>query len=161
MRWLCLILLISACTSIQDQVLRTYDDWLGTTSFTTQEREIFRSPDDDGLMTARPVIVMGPDGRAYGVLTNVRRRDRNAPKLDKFTSGNVTLTYTAHDRRYTHCIDGCQRAEVGVITLSEQAFRIASRTGLPLRAWGQRGRYEGTVPAEAFSRVLAQADAAH
>lgn len=158
MRWPFLLLLFTACTPVKEEVLRSYDDWLGTTSFTTNEREIYRAPDGDGLMTARPVIVMGPQGRAYGVLTNVRRRDSNAPKLERITSGNITLAYTAHDRRYTHCIDGCQRAEVGVIALTEETFRIATRTGLPLRAWGKRGRYDGTVPAEAFARVLAQAD---
>ena len=157
MRWLFLILCLSACTPIHESVVKHHDDWRGTTSLFTQEREIYR--DGDGLMTARPVVVMGPEGRAYGVLTNVRRRDANGPRIDRMTSGTVTLAYTAHDRRLTHCIDGCQRAEVGAIALSEQAFRIATATGLPIRAWGLRGRYEGTAPAETFARVLAEADA--
>ena len=157
MRWLFLILCLSACIPIREEVVTDYDDWRGTTSLFTQEREIDR--DGEGLMTARPVVVLGPDGRAYGVLTNVRRRDTNGPRIDRMTSGDTTLAYTAHDRRYTHCIDGCQRAEVGVITLSEDAFRLAATTGLPIRAWGLRGRYDGTVPAEAFARVLAEADA--
>ena len=157
MRWLFLILCLSACTPIREEVLSDYDDWRGTTALFTQEREIYR--DGDGLMTARPVVVMGPEGRVYGVLTNVRRRDANGPRIDRMTSGDTTLAYIAHDRLFTHCIDGCQRAEVGTITLSEAAFRIAATTGLPIRAWGLRGRYEGVVPAEAFARVLAEADA--
>ena len=162
MRWTVLLLflcsVLTACVPIGQEVLQTYDDWLGTTSFTTNEREIFRGADGDGLMTARPVIVMGPQGRAYGVLTNVRRRDANGPLIERITSGNATLTYAAHDRRFTHCIDGCQPAEVGAITLSEAAFRLAAVTGLPLRVWGVRGRYDGTVPAEAFARVLEKAE---
>ena len=156
MRWLALFLCLSACIPIRAEVLQTYDDWRGTTTLTVNEREIHR--DGDGLMTARPVIVMGTDGRAYGVLTNVRRRDANGPRIDRMTSGEATLAYTAHDRLLSHCIDGCQRAEVGVVTLSESAFRAAATAGLPVRAWGQRGRYDGTIPAEAFARVLAAAD---
>lgn len=158
MRWLCLILFLSACIPIRDDVLQSYDGWRGTTTFTTQEREVFRGADGNGLMTARPVITLGPDGRAFGVFTNIRRRDANGPRIDRITSGGQTLDYTAHDRLLTHCIDGCQPAEVGVITLSETAFRLAAQTGLPLRVWGLRGRYDGTVPAEAFARVLAKVD---
>ncbi|MFZ3581277.1 hypothetical protein ACOI1H_03775 [Loktanella sp. DJP18] len=151
-------MILSACVPIDAEVLRGYDDWRGTTTLMTHEREIHRSPDGDGLMAARPVVIMGADGRAYGVLTDVRRRDANGPAIDRMTSGDIPLVYTAHDRRLTHCIDGCQPAEVGIITLSERAFRTAAVTGLPLRAWGLRGRYDGTVPAEAFARVLAEAD---
>ena len=157
MRWLALFLCLSACIPIHEEVLQTTDDWRGTTTVTVNEREIHR--DGDGLMTARPVVVMGPEGRAWGVLTNVRRRDANGPRIDRMTSGEATLSYTRHDRLLTHCIDGCQGADVGVVTLSEAAFRAAATTGLPLRVWGQRGRYDGTIPAEAFARVLAAADA--
>ncbi|SHE64010.1 hypothetical protein SAMN05444339_101949 [Loktanella atrilutea] len=160
MRWIVLLLSVclTACIPVGEEVLQTYDAWLGTTSFTTQEREIFRGDDGKGLMTARPVIVTGPQGRAYGVLTNVRRRDTNGPVVDRMTSGNVILDYVPHDRLFTHCIDGCQRAEVGAITLNARAFRLAAVTGLPLRVWGRRGWYEGTVPAEAFARVLAMVE---
>ncbi|WP_394152692.1 hypothetical protein [Loktanella salsilacus] len=155
-----LILFLSACIPVRDEILLSHDDWRGTTTVTVNEREVFRSDDGDGLMTARPVITRGPDGRAFGVLLNVRRRDANEPRIDRVTSGRQVLTYTAHDRLLTHCIDGCQPAEVGVITLTEAAFHIAAQSGLPLRVWGQRGRYEGTVPAEAFLRVLAAVNAA-
>ncbi len=110
-------------------------------------------------MTARPVIVIGPTGRAFGVLTSVRRRDTSGPRIEKVTSGDSAFAYTVHDRGFTHCIDGCLRAEIGVLTLSEQSFRIAATVGLPLRVWGLRGRYDGTVPAESFVRVLVAADA--
>ena len=133
MRWLCLILFLSACIPIRDDVLQSYDGWRGTTTFTTQES-------------------------AFGVFTNIRRRDANCPRIGRITSGGQTLDYTAHDRLLTHCIDGCQPAEVGVITLGETAFRLAAQAGLPLRVWGLRGRYDGTVPAEAFARVLAKVD---
>ena len=159
MRWLALILCLSACLPIGEEVLQHDDDWRGATTLTVNEREIFRGPDGDGLMTARPVVTLAPSGRAFGVLTNVRRRDANVPRIVRMTSGDTALAYVAHDRRFTHCIDGCQPAEVGVITLSEAAFRTAAVTGLPVRAWGLRGRYAGTVPAEAFARVLAAADA--
>ena len=158
MRWILCALCLSACLPIGEEVLTLRDDWRGATAVTTHEREVFRGADGDGLMTARPVVVTGAQGRAFGVLTNVRRRDANGPVVDRMTSGAAMLAYTAHDRRLTHCIDGCQPAEVGVITLSEPAFRTAAMTGLPVRAWGLRGRYEGTVPAEAFARVLAEAD---
>lgn len=156
-----LILLLNACTPIATQVLHLDDPWRGTTAFTTPEREIFRSKDGDGLLTVRPVVVTGPDRRAYGVFTSVRRRDANGPRIDRMTSGDTPLIYTRDDRRLTHCIDGCQRAEVGHITLSEATFRMAATTGLPLRVWGLRGRYDGTIPAADFARVLARADAVH
>ena len=159
MRWILLLFALAGCQPIGDQVVTDYDDWLRSTSFTTQEREIYRGADGIGIVTARPVIVMSPDGTGYAVLTNVRRRDVNGPRIDRITSQGVTLDYRRHDRLFTHCIDGCQRAEIGAIVLSRDAFTLAARTGLPLRIWGQRGRYEGTVPAEAFARVLTEAGA--
>ncbi|SEM82400.1 hypothetical protein SAMN04488003_10553 [Loktanella fryxellensis] len=166
---LVLLLMLTACAPIGTQVIVARDDWRGTTVITVPEEEIDRGMGTlplggPSLLTARPVIVMdlaqatGPP-RAYGVLLNQRRQDGLAPRIDRVTTGGVTLPYTRHDRRPTHCVDGCQRAEVGVATLSEEAFRRAAKTGLPLAVWGLRGRNAGVVPADAFARVLARADA--
>ncbi len=152
--WRALLFFMSLSGCIRDQVLVTRDAWTGHQSVTVQEREIFR--DGDAILVARPTIIV-KDGRAgYAVLTNLRRRDANGPRIDKVTSLGHDMRYLRHDRLRTHCIDGCQAAEIGAIHLSEATFRAAARTGLPLRVWGQRGRYEGIVPAEAFARVLAQ-----
>ena len=153
MRWL-LPLILCACMPIGEQVFVTPDPWTGATLVTTQEREIYRDP--DGIAVARPAIVVKDGQAAYAVLLNVRRRDANGPRIDKVTSLGHTLPYSRHDRLRTHCIDGCQKAEVGAIHLSPASFRAAARAGLPLRIWGKRGRYHGIVPAEAFARVLAQ-----
>ncbi len=151
-RALCFCLCLSGC--IRDQVLVTRDAWTGHQSITVQEREIYR--DGDAIFVARPTIIV-KDGRAdYAVLTNLRRRDANSPYIERVTSLGHDMHYVAHDRLWTHCIDGCQAAEVGAIHLSQATFHAAARAGLPLRIWGTRGRYEGIVPAEAFARVLAQ-----
>ena len=135
------------------EVITRYDDWTEFNETTTPEGEIFR--DQQGIMTVRPVMIERGGQWAYGVLTNIRRRVPNGPMVETIHSGDVPLQYERHDRLWSHCIDGCQRAEVGVIHLTEAAFRAAARTGLPLRVQGRRGRYEGTVPAALFARVLA------
>ena len=150
----CLLVLLCACAPTRGTVLRQYDDWTGATLLTVNEREIHRDADGIGIVTARPAIILTPAGRDHAVLLNVRRRDANGPRVARVTSGAVTLDYRRNDRLFTHCLDGCQKAEIGAIHMSESAFRIAARTGLPLRIEGRRDRYEGVVPAEAFARVL-------
>ena len=152
LRGIALCLCLSACTPGADVITR-YDDWTGFNEFVTPEAEIFR--DAKAIMTVRPVVVERGGVRSYGVLTNIRRRVPNGPIVETVYAGDIRLDYQAHDRLLTHCMDGCQRAEVGVIHLSEGAFRAAARTGLPLRVQGRRGRYEGTVPAALFQQVLA------
>lgn len=152
MRWIVLSLLVLAGCGQRVVVLR--DDWLGTLAFYTVEHEIYR--DQFAIVEARPIVITGTDGLGYAVLTNVRRRDANGPKVERMTMGAVTLDYVMLDRKRTHCIDGCQKAEVGAIHMSREAFTIAAQTGLSLRIWGHRGRYEGTVPARAFAEVLSQ-----
>ena len=147
------LLLLSAC--IRTEVLVTRDDWTGADVITVNEREIFR--DGDAIVVVRPVIVGRGTDVLYGVLTNVRRRDANGPKIERMTAFGRNLPYRRFDRLRTHCIDGCQKAELGIITLDRESFALAARTGLPLHIWGLRGRYDGTVPAEAFARVLARA----
>lgn len=152
MRLILALLCLAACTPGAD-VLVSHDAWTGADMLTTPAREIYR--DGDALFEVRPVIVVQDGVAAYGVLTNLRRRDANGPKIDRITSLGHTLHYDRHDRLRTHCIDGCQKAEVGVIRLSRDTFAAAAHSGLPLRVWGQRGRYDGTVPAVDFARVLA------
>ncbi|MEY1555080.1 hypothetical protein AB3Y40_05545 [Yoonia sp. R2331] len=147
-----LFLLLAGC--IRDQVLVTRDAWTGHQTITVQEREIYR--DDDAILVARPTIIVKDGQTGYAVLTNLRRRDANGPRIERVTSLGHDMVYVRHDRLRTHCIDGCQAAEVGAVHLSEATFRAAARSGLPLRVWGLRGRAEGIVPAEAFVRVLAQ-----
>ena len=151
LRYLFACLCLTACTNGADVITR-YDDWAGFNETYTPEHEIFR--DRKAIMVVRPVIVERGGKRAYGVLTNIRRRVPNGPIIEAVHSGDIQLQYQRHDRLLTHCIDGCQRAEVGVIHLSGAAFQIAARTGLPLRVQGRRGRYEGTVPARLFQQVL-------
>ncbi len=153
MRFLALSLLVclAGCAPGADIISR-YDDWTGFNEFYTPEYEIFR--DRKAIMVVRPVIIERGGTRAYGVLINIRRRVPNGPIVEAMYSGNVQLQYQRHDRLLTHCIDGCQRAEVGVIHLTEAAFRTAARTGLPLRVQGRRGRYEGIVPGILFRQVL-------
>ncbi len=142
---------LGACAPPQSVIAST-DSWTGFAQIVTPEREIFR--DAKAIMTVRPVSIARNGERAFGVLTNVRRRVPNGPIINSMYSGNVRLDYQRHDRLLTHCIDGCQRAEIGVINLTEAGFRIAARTGLPLRVFGRRGRYAGTVPAQQFQQVL-------
>lgn len=151
LRLLILVFLLAACTPREDVIAR-YDDWTGFNEFYTPEHEIFR--DREGIMTVRPVIVERGGQRAYGLLTNIRRRVPNGPMVEAMYSGDIRLQYQRHDRIWSHCLDGCQRAEVGVIYLSESAFRAAAVTGLPIRVFGRRGRYEGTAPGWLFQRVL-------
>ena len=146
-----LVLLLAACTPREDVITR-YDDWTGFNEFYTPEHEIFR--DSKGIMTVRPIVVERGGQRAYGLLTNIRRRVPNGPIVEAMYSGDIRLQYQKHDRIWSHCLDGCQRAEVGVIHLSEAAFRTAAVTGLQIRVFGRRGRYEGTAPGWLFQRVL-------
>lgn len=150
-RLLLLSLALAACTP-GSNVITHYDDWTGFNEFVTPEHEVFR--DRKAIMTVRPVIIARGGQRAYGVLTNIRRRVPNGPMVETMYSGDIRLHYQKHDRLWSHCIDGCQRAEVGVIHLSEAAFHAAAVTGLPIRVQGRRGRYHGTVPGALFQRVL-------
>lgn len=155
MRAILLLCLLSAsCTPIHSQVLTTRDAWTGAYSITVSEREVYR--DAAAILVARPIVLTDGTTTRYGVLLNLRRRDANAPNIMQVTSLGRVLAYEPLDRLRTHCIDGCQKAEVGVINLSATTFAIAARTGLPLRVWGARGRAAGTIPAEAFTKVLAQ-----
>lgn len=150
-RFVLLCLALTACTH-QQAVTTRYDDWTGFNEFVTPEHEIFR--DHKAVMTVRPVMIERGGTRAFGVLTNIRRRVPNGPIVRTMYSGDIQLLYQRHDRLLTHCIDGCQRAEIGVIHLTEAAFRAASRTGLPVRVFGRRGRYAGVVPGPLFESVL-------
>ncbi|WP_439155616.1 hypothetical protein [Yoonia sp.] len=147
--------LIAACTPQSDIVIR-YDDWTGFNEIITPEHEIFR--DNKAIMTVRPVMVMRDGRRQFAILTNIRRRVPNGPVVETVYAGDIRLPYQMHDRIWSHCIDGCQRAEVGVIPLTESAFRAAARTGLPLRVQGRRGRYHGVVPATLLQQVLDASD---
>lgn len=150
-RYVSLCLLFAACTPPADVVTR-YDDWSGFNEVITQEHEIFR--DSRAIMTVRPVMIMRDGRRQFGIFTNIRRRVPNGPIIETVHAGNIRLQYRMHDRIWSHCTDGCQRAEVGVIHLTEGAFRAAARTGLPLRVQGRRGRYHGVVPPHLFQQVL-------
>lgn len=152
--WRAFLLFFALSGCIRDQALVTVDPWSDTTLITTQEREIYRSP--DAIVVARPAIVMRSGRAGYAVLINVRRRDANEPRIEQITSRGHTLDYDRHDRLRTHCIDGCQKAEIGAIYLSHARFGTSTRSGLPLRIWGKRGRYAGVVPSEAFARVHAK-----
>lgn len=142
---------LGACAPHQGVIANT-DSWTGFAQIVTPEHEVFRGA--KAIMTVRPVSIARDGERAFGVLTNIRRRIPNGPIINAMYSGNVRLDYQRHDRLMTHCIDGCQRAEIGVINLTEASFRMAARTGLPLRVFGRRGRYAGTVPAAQFQQVL-------
>ncbi len=146
-----LVLSLAACAPREDVITR-YDDWTGFNEFTTPEHEIFRAR--RGIMTVRPIIIERGGVRAYGLLTNIRRRVPNGPIVEAMYSGDIKLQYQKHDRIWSHCLDGCQRAEVGVIHLTEAAFRTAAMTGLPIRVRGRRARYEGVAPAWLFQRLL-------
>jgi len=146
-----IILGLGACAPRQG-VIAGIDSWTGFAQIVTPEHEIFR--DNKAIMTVRPVSIARGGERAFGVLTNIRRRVPNGPIVNAMYSGSVRLDYQRHDRLLTHCIDGCQRAEIGVINMTEASFRHAARTGLPLRVFGRRGRYAGTVPATQFQQVL-------
>lgn len=142
---------LGACAPRQGVITGTAG-WTGFAQIVTQEQEVFR--DKNAIMTVRPVSIARDGERAFGVLTNIRRRFPNGPIINAMYSGNVRLDYQRHDRLMTHCIKGCQRAEIGVINLNEASFRIAARTDLPLRVFGRRGRYACTVPAAQFQQVL-------
>ena len=129
----------------------------GVERFTTPEIEIFRNR--TGIFVARPVILQKGPHRRYAILINARRRSPNAPIIETVASGRQILDYQRHDRVWSHCIDGCQRAEVGAVTVDAETFRRAAKTGFPLLVAGKRQSYEGTLPAAAFARVLRDADA--
>lgn len=154
-RCLFLCLIFAACTPQADIVTR-YDDWTGFNEIIKPEHEIFRN--SKAIMTVRPVMVTRDGQRQFAILTNIRRRVPNGPVVETVHAGDIRLQYRMHDRIWSHCIDGCQRAEVGVIVLSEAAFRAAARTGLPLRVQGRRGRYHGIVPPDLLQKVLNASD---
>ncbi|MBS1304188.1 hypothetical protein [Loktanella sp. SALINAS62] len=166
MRWI-LLLLLAACAPLPHhgaqfgvpigaQVIREQGTQSGIQRFTVQEREIYRN--NTGIMTARPVILQAQGHRAYAVLLNVRRRAPNGPTLIRVATGDRLLDYRRHHRIYSHCIDGCQRAELGAIHISADAFHAAARDGLHVLAEGVHQSYSGTIPAHAFARVLRAAD---
>ncbi len=149
-----LFLVLIGCSA--DRVLVTRDAWTGHELITVTEQEIFR--DADAVMTARPSVIVKDGQAGYAVLTQLRRQDANGPRIEKVTALGNPLKYVLHDRLFRHCATGCQRAEIGAIHLSKATFHAAARSGLPLRVYGLRGRYEGTIPARAFADVLAQLD---
>jgi len=151
LRLLIVFLGLTACTPRADVIVR-YDDWTGFNEYLTPEHEIFR--DRKAIMTVRPVVIERGGTRAFGLLTNIRRRVPNGPIVEAMYAGDIQLQYQRHDRLLTHCIDRCQRAEVGVIHLTEAAFRAAARTGLPIRVQGRRGRYDGVAPGWLFQRAM-------
>lgn len=147
-----IVLLLAGCAAHRPDAIALVDDWTGGTTVTVHEREIFR--DRSAIVVVRPVILRRGALEGYGVWVNYRRTAPNGPRIEKITAFGRPLDYRRLDRLRTHCIDGCDAAEVGLICLSREAFEIAARTGLPIRIWGKRGRAEGVVPAEAFARVL-------
>ena len=165
MRW-CLLFLLAACgptptgwpAAGPDRLIAVEGSDSGVQRFTVPEVELFR--DATGRMTARPAIVQLGTARRYAVLLTVLRDAPNGPRLTLVASGRTALDYSVTDRLWSHCIDGCRRAETGVITLSETAFLKAARAGLPILAVGTYQSYEGTLPAAAFARVLSAAEKA-
>ena len=145
-------------TFANQRVLAAVGSESGVERFTTPEIEVFR--DRTGILVARPVILQRGAQRHYAILINARRRSPNAPIIETVASGRRILDYQRHDRLWSHCIDGCQRAEVGAVTLDAGTFRRAAEDGFPLLVAGKRQSYEGTLPATAFARVLHSADAA-
>lgn len=150
-RFLLLALVLAACTPELDVIAR-YDEWTEFDQSFTPEHEIFR--DEKGIMSVRPIVIERGGKRGFGVLTNIRRRVPNAPIIRAIYTGRAKVDYQRHDRLLTHCSDGCQRAEIGVIHMTEESFVLAARTGLPLRVFGRRARYTGVVPPELFQQVL-------
>lgn len=145
------VFLLSACAA-KPKVTQRFDDWTGFTEIITAEHETLR--DRTAIMTVRGIMIERNGQRRFGVLTSLRRLGRNRPIIMHISSGDTRLDYRRHDRLLTQCADRCRRTETGVIIMSEQAFRTASRTGLPLRVQGRRGRYETHVPAGLFQQAL-------
>ncbi len=152
MKIIFLLLLLIGCTA---PPVVTRDLWTGNTLAVTKAYEISRTL--DAIVEVRPVIGNIDGVMRYAVLTNVRRLDQNGPRIDRITTTSEPLDYRRHDRLRTHCIDGCRFAEIGAIHLDVSAFEDASKQGLALRIWGKRGRYEGTIPADAFQTALLNA----
>lgn len=148
MRMLLLILLLSACTEQRSIT----DPWTGAVTDLSPDYEVFRQ--DQGRMSVRAARVVLSGQEQWGLLTSVRRTGPNGPRVQRVQSGEIDLQYTRLDRLFTHCIDQCQRTEIGFILLSPEVFFIAAKNGLSIRVWGSRGRYWGTVPAEAFAYLL-------
>lgn len=148
-----LVMALASCAPIGQQVHVIEDTWTGTREITVGEREIYR--DSDAIVVARPAVYIAAGTPRYGVFLNMRTRTANGPIIQQITYGTTStrLPYQKLDRLRTHCIDGCQKAEIGWIPLSAEAFEIATHTGLPIRIWGKRRRAEGRVPAEAFAKV--------
>lgn len=154
---LCLFLFLavaSAC-STAPQSVPAVDDWTGFAQAVTEDHEILRN--NTAIMTARGIIIARDGKRAFAVLTSLRRLTPNGPMILSVYSGDTRLNYQRHDRLLTQCIDRCRRTETGAIYLTEAAFRIAARTGLPLRIQGRRGRYSAQVPAALFAELLDRA----
>jgi hypothetical protein len=152
LRALLFCLLCSGCLDDQRSATVSLDTWTQVTRVISPEVEVFRDP--RGIMTVRTALFHDDGQVNYGVMTNVRRRVPNSPQVRDVYAGQIRLPYHRIDRIWSHCLDGCQRAEVGFIPLSAASFEIAARTGLPLRVFGNRGRYEGVVPATLFQTVL-------
>lgn len=151
------IVALGACAPRDVTVTR--DTWTDTNRFAPPDAEIFRH--QGATVVARPIIMTKSSGTLFGVLLQVNRTDANGPRIEKVTLAQTALDYRKIDRLLTQCDSRCQRSEFGVIALPEGAFTMAERTGLPLRIWGQRGRYSGTVPAALFRDTLAKWDQAH
>jgi hypothetical protein len=136
---------LGACAPHQGVIAST-DNWTGFAQIVTTEHEVFR--DAKAIMTVRPVSIARDGQRAFGILTNIRRRVPNGPILNRIYSADVGLDYQRHDRLKTHCIDGCQRAEIG-----DQHDRSRLSTGCPHRfaiagvraSWPLRGHDSGVA----------------
>jgi len=153
MRFFFAFLLVAACAGPATVV----NDWTGAVTRVSDEHEVFR--EGQGRMSVRAATITLDGRKLWGVLTSVRRTGPNAPRVQRVESGPTPLAYQRLDRLFTHCLDRCQRAETGFVSLSQAAFTAAGRTGLPLRVTGRRGRYEGTVPARAFGQLIPPAGA--
>ena len=155
-RFMILCFLLTACSPI-GSVVNFHDNWTGIDTITTNEQEIFR--DRQGVMLVRPVITSRGGQRAFGIVTRIYRIVPNGPIIEKIESNGNLLRYQKTDRLLTQCIDTCRRTEIGVIHLTEAEFRNAAKSGLPLRIFGRRGRYHGTVSPALLQTLLAQIDA--
>ena len=74
-----IILGLGACAPRQGVIAGT-DSWTGFAQIVTSEHEIFC--DNKATMTVRPVSIARDGERAFGVLTNIRRRVPNGPIIN-------------------------------------------------------------------------------
>lgn len=147
--WVLSLTFLMGCEP-SDRLQRTYSHRTQIWQTISPDQEIFRDGRDHVSVRAL-ILDDGGSTRHFFLSISVLRGGPNGPIIETVTSDGVPLAYRRLDRLLTACVDGCHKAEIGVVELSERAFMRAAMEGMQITMDGRRRYYEGDVAAGIFA----------